>query len=57
MAATFKFDLMGAVVALIVGLAGGLALVGKDARKSLRQLNQCCNSFLKSFLHYHHNNG
>ncbi len=29
----------------------------KDARKSLRQLNQCCNSFLKSFLHYHHNNG
>lgn len=29
----------------------------KDARKSLRQLNQCCNSFLNSFLHYHHNNG
>lgn len=29
----------------------------KDARKSLRQLNQCCDSFLKSFLHYHHNNG
>ena len=29
----------------------------KDARKSLRQLNQCCNSFLKSFLHYQHNNG
>lgn len=27
LAATFKFDLMGAVVALIVGLAGGLALV------------------------------
>ena len=26
----------------------------KDARKSLRQLNQCCNSFLKSFLHYQH---
>jgi len=22
----------------------------KDARKSLKQLNQCCNSFLKSFL-------
>lgn len=29
----------------------------KDARKSLKQLNQCCKSFLKSFLHYHHNNG
>lgn len=29
----------------------------KDARKSLKQLNQCCNSFLKSFLHFHHNNG
>ena len=29
----------------------------RDARKSLRLLNECCNSFLKSYLHFRHNNG
>lgn len=29
----------------------------KDGRISLRRLNQCSNSFLKSFLHFHHHNG
>ncbi|WP_279174929.1 hypothetical protein [Parasutterella excrementihominis] len=29
----------------------------REARKSLRQLDDCCKSFLKSYLHYRHNNG